>query len=60
MLQTWLGKEDEGRLLGAATWENHGMNEALVAEAQALYNSMTLAADVCFTAMVFEMKCQIP
>ncbi|KAK2395425.1 hypothetical protein QL285_057163 [Trifolium repens] len=50
-------RDNRGQILAAATWSMHGMADPVLAEAQALYNAMILAADCCFTQVVFESDC---
>ncbi|MCI42061.1 hypothetical protein A2U01_0063296, partial [Trifolium medium] len=46
--------DEMGLILAAATWETAGDSNPLHAEAQALYNTMRLAAECCFTSVIFE------
>jgi hypothetical protein len=47
-------REEMRRILAATTWETAGDPNPIHAEAQALYNTMRLAVECCFTFVIFE------
>ncbi|MCI22563.1 hypothetical protein A2U01_0043739, partial [Trifolium medium] len=50
-------RDSNGEILAAATWDTSGAMDPTMAEAKALYNTMSLAADCCFTQVEFEIDC---
>jgi ribonuclease HI len=47
-------RDNEGQILASATWEVPDFNDPATAEAYALYLSMRLAVECCFTRVEFE------
>ena len=47
-------RDENGLVLAAATWRSPGFDNALLAEASVLYNSMKFAVDCGFWRIVFE------
>jgi hypothetical protein len=50
-------RDEEGQVVASATWERSGFNDPATAEAFALYLTMRLAAECCFTNVEFESDC---
>jgi hypothetical protein len=50
-------RDEEGQILASATWQIPGINDPSTAEASALYLTMKLAIDCCFTKVEFESDC---
>jgi hypothetical protein len=49
--------DEKGQTLASATWLLPGFSDPLTAEACDLYNTTHLAAECCFTRVVFESDC---
>ncbi|GAU22556.1 hypothetical protein TSUD_93240 [Trifolium subterraneum] len=50
-------RNDEGQILVAATWKVFGFHDSEIVEACAIYHSVWLAAECCFTQVLFEIEC---
>jgi hypothetical protein len=50
-------RDGEGHIMASATWVRSGFHDPATAEACALYFTMRLAADCCFTTVEFESDC---
>jgi hypothetical protein len=50
-------RDEEGQVVASATWVRSGFNDPATAEACALYLTMRLAAECCFTNVDFESDC---
>jgi hypothetical protein len=50
-------RDEEDQILASATWKTPGIHDPSTAEASALYLTMKLAIDCCFTKVEFESDC---